>query len=114
CQSSKRHIACWVIAMNQLYLFVGLGVVLIVLMLLLAHLVAKAKRRETLKKLGLPLSASLTAQQAQAFRTFEDTDMKLKKSFPTVSDTQRELMARDVLRDRGMLPKQKRSSAKPA
>jgi hypothetical protein len=36
--------------------------------------------------------------------------MKLKKSFPTMSDTQREAMAREVLRDKGVLPKQKRKS----
>jgi hypothetical protein len=34
--------------------------------------------------------------------------MRLKKTFPTMSDTQRESMARDVLRDKGMLPKKKR------
>jgi hypothetical protein len=97
--------------MNSLYLFAGLAGVLALLMLLLTHLVKKAKRRETLKKLGLPLNAALTEEQAQALRTFEDTDMKLKKSFPTVSDRQRELIARDILRDKGMLPK-KRTAAK--
>jgi hypothetical protein len=38
--------------------------------------------------------------------------MKLRKSFPTMSDTQRQAMARDVLRDKGMLPKKPQKSAR--
>jgi hypothetical protein len=84
---------------------VGLAVVVLLLVLLLARMVGNAKRREIRKKLGLPEHARLTAEQQQAFMAFENTDMKLKKTFPTMSDTQRQAMARDVLRDRGMLPK---------
>jgi len=43
-----------------------------------------------------------------AFRAFEDTDIKLKKSFPTMSDTQRQSMAREVLRDKGIIAKRKK------
>ena len=87
--------------------WIGGGLVLVALLLfvLLARMVGNSKRREIRKKLGLPVNAPLTDQQAQAFRAFEDTDMKLKKSFPTMSDTQRQAMARDLLRDKGMLPK---------
>ena len=56
-----------------------------------------------------PLDSKLTPEQSQAFMAFENTDMKLKKSFPTMSDTQRQSMAREVLRDKGLLPKQKRA-----
>ena len=83
----------------------GLVVVAVLLFVVLARMVGTSKRREIRKKLGLPVDAPLTDQQAQAFRAFEDTDMKLRKSFPTMSDTQRQAMARDVLRDKGMLPK---------
>ena len=89
---------------------IGFGVVIVLLVLLLARLVGNAKRREIRKKIGLPESAKLTAQQADAFQAFENTDMKLKKSFPTMSDTQRQAMARDVLRDKGMLPKRKKAN----
>jgi len=87
---------------------IGFAVVILVLIVVLARLVGNAKRREIRRKLGMPLDAKLTDQQAEAFRTFEDTDMRLRKTFPTMSDTQRESMAREVLRDKGMLPKRKK------
>ena len=89
---------------------VGFGIVVVLLVLVLARTVGNSKRRQIRKKLGLPESARLTPEEAQAFQAFENTDMKLKKSFPTMSDTQRQAMARDVLRDKGMLPKRKKSS----
>ena len=87
---------------------ISFAVVVVLLVLLLARLVGNAKRREVRKRLGLPVDSKLTPEQQQAFHAFEDTDMRLKKSFPTLSDTQRQAMARDVLRDKGMLPKQKK------
>ena len=90
---------------------IGFGVVVLLLVLLLARLVGNAKRREIRRKLGLPEKSRLTPLQAQAFHAFESTDMQLKKSFPNISDTQRQAMARDVLRDRGMLPKKKKKSS---
>jgi hypothetical protein len=89
---------------------VGFAVVVLLLVLLLARLVGNSKRREIRKKLGLPVNSRLTPEQSSAFQAFENTDMKLKKSFPTLSDTQRQAMARDVLRDKGVLPKRKKSS----
>ena len=91
---------------------IGLGLVLVVilLLLLLVHLTGRARRQETRRRLGMPINARLTSEQANALRTFEDTDMKLKKSFPNISDRQRQVIARDVLHDKGLLPK----SRKPA
>ena len=88
---------------------IGFAVVVLLLVLLLARLVGNSKRREIRKKLGLPVNARLTPEQASAFQAFENTDMKLKKSFPTLSDTQRQAMARDILRDKGMLPRKKKA-----
>jgi len=88
---------------------IGFGVVALLLILLLARLVANNKRREIRKKLGLPVAGRLTPEQEAAFMGFENTDMKLKKSFPTMSDTQRQAMAREVLRDKGVLPKKKKA-----
>ena len=90
---------------------IGFGVVLVLLVVLLARMVGNSKRREIRRKLGLPEGARLTPEQEAAFQAFENTDMKLKKSFPTMSDTQREAMAREVLRDKGMLPKKKKTSS---
>ena len=95
--------------MEMYWVPVGLLVVLVLLVLVLARLVANAKRREIRKKLGLPERARLTPEQQADFMAFENTDMKLKKSFPTMTDTQRRSMARDVLRDRGMLPKKSKA-----
>lgn len=87
---------------------IGFAVVVLLLILLLARMVGNSKRREIRKKLGLPEGSRMTPEQAAAFQAFENTDMKLKKSFPTMSDTQRQAMAREVLRDKGMLPKKKK------
>jgi hypothetical protein len=87
---------------------IGFGVVVVLLILLLARMVGNSKRREIRKKLGLPVGSRLTPEQSAAFQAFENTDMKLKKSFPTMTDTQRQAMAREVLRDKGMLPKKKK------
>ena len=87
---------------------IGFVAVAILLILLLARLVGNSKRREIRKKLGLPLAGRLTPEQEAAFMGFENTDMKLRKSFPTMSDTQRQSMAREVLRHKGMLPKKKK------
>ena len=95
--------------MEMYWVPIGLGVVMVLLVLLLARLVGNAKRREIRRKLGLPERARLTPQQQAAFMAFEDTDMKLRKSFPTMTDTQRQAMARDVLRDKGMLPRKKKT-----
>jgi hypothetical protein len=88
---------------------IGFAVVVLLLVLLLARLVGNSKRREIRKKLGLPVNVRLTPEQASAFQAFENTDMKLKKSCPTMSVTQRLAMARDVLRDKGVLPKPKKA-----
>jgi hypothetical protein len=96
----------------ELYWMVGgLAVIALVLVLVLARLVGNSKRREIRKKLGMPVDSRLTPQQKEAFRAFENTDMQLKKSFPTMTDTQRQAMAREVLRDKGMLPKKKKPTS---
>jgi len=90
---------------------IGFAVVVLLLVLLLARMVGNSKRREIRKKLGLPVNAKLTPEQAQAFTAFENTDMKLRKTFPSMSDTQRQAMAREVLRDKGVLPKSKKAAS---
>ena len=97
--------------MHVIWMATAFAVIVMLLLFLLAHLTAKAKRREICAKLGLPTNARLTPEQAQAFRAFEDTDMKLKKNFPNLSDRQRQLIARDILRDRGALPQRRKQTA---
>src|SRR5690348_16925599 len=94
--------------MQLIWMVTGFAVIVMILLFLLTHLSAKAKRREICTKLGFPTNARLTPEQAQAFRAFEDTDMKLKKNFPNLSDRHRQVIARDILRDRGALPRGRR------
>ena len=95
--------------MNLLWVYIGFAVVALLLVLLLARVVGNSQRRRIRKQLGLPLSSRLSPKEALAFRAFEDTDIKLKKSFPTMSDTQRRSMAREVLRDKVVIAKRKKS-----
>ena len=97
--------------MELYWLAGGFAVIALLLVLVLARLVGNSKRREIRKKLGMPVDSRLTPQQKEAFRAFENTDMQLKKSFPTMTDTQRQAMAREVLRDKGMLPKKKKTTS---
>ena len=94
--------------MELYWMAISFALVVMLLLFLLVHLIAKAKRQETCRKLGLPTDARLTPEQAHALRAFEDTDMKLKKSFPKISDRQRQVIARDVLRDNGLIPKSRK------
>jgi hypothetical protein len=94
---------------NLLWVYIGFAVVALLLVLLLARVVGNSQRRRIRKQLGLPLSSRLSPKEALAFRAFEDTDIKLKKSFPTMSDTQPRSMAREVLRDKGVIAKRKKS-----
>jgi flagellar biosynthesis/type III secretory pathway M-ring protein FliF/YscJ len=86
---------------------VAFVVVVLLLVFALARMVGNARRRRIRKSLGLPENSRLSEKEAQAFRAFEDTDMKLRKTFPKMSDTQRRVIARDVLRDKGILPRKK-------
>ena len=87
--------------------FIGIVVALVLLVVLLVRLVAGSRQRRLRRLLGLSPDSRLTTKEAQALQAFEDTDMRLRKTFPKMSDTQRRSIARDVLRDRGVLPGRK-------
>ena len=95
--------------MNLLGVYIGFAAGVLLLVLLLARAVGNSRRRRIRKQLGLPVNSRLSPTEAMAFRAFEDTDVKLKKSFPTMSDTQRQSMAREVLRDKGVIAKRKKA-----
>ena len=120
-QTTLWHGACAVRTDHQcgksfvelLWIYIGFAVVALLLVLLLARVVGNSQRRRIRKQLGLPDSNRLSPKDALAFRAFEDTDIKLKKSFPTMSDTQRQSMAREVLRDKGMIANKKKAHSQP-
>jgi len=93
------------------WVLLGLAIVVVLLLMLLAHMVANSRKRETLKKLGLPPGSRLTTQQLEALHAFENTNTHLRNSFPKLSNRQREVIARDVLRDRGIIPKKRKPGA---
>ena len=69
--------------MNLLWVYIGFAVGVLLLVLLLARVVGNSQRRRIRKQLGLPVNSRLSPKEVLAFREFEDTDIKLKKSFPT-------------------------------
>lgn len=91
--------------MQNVWVFAAIGVVIAVLVLLVVVAHGRAKRRKIRDHLGLPRNSRLSPKHALAFREFEDTDIRLKTSFPTMPDPQRQSMAREVLRNKGLLPK---------
>lgn len=91
--------------MQHYGLLAAFGAGIVILVLLLTGLVANHKRRQTMIKMGFSTKAPITLMQLDALRAFEDTDMRLRKSFPGISEAQRAVIARDVLRDKGLLPK---------
>jgi hypothetical protein len=96
---------------QNVWVFVGLGVVIVVLVLLIVRAVGNSKGRKIRTQLGLPGSNRVSPKHALAFRAFEDTDIRLKTSFPTMPDPQRQAMAREVLRNKGLLPKRNKVEA---
>ncbi|MHB8495355.1 MAG: hypothetical protein ACYC9Z_14205 [Casimicrobiaceae bacterium] len=95
--------------MQRCWLLAGIGLTVVMLALLLTILLRNPKRRLPLRKPGFPADTLLTRRQAAALRAFEDTDMRLRKSLPGISNAQRAVIARDVLRDQGMLPRRTKS-----
>ena len=85
----------------------GIAAALALLAVLFVRLVARSRQRTLRRLLGMPADRMLSAKDAQALRAFEDTDMRLRRTFPKMSDTQRRSIARDVLRDQGVLPRKK-------
>jgi hypothetical protein len=90
---------------QNVWVFVGIGVVIAVVVLLSVVAHGRAKRRKIRNHLGLPRNSRLSPKHALAFQEFKDTDVRLKTSFPTMPDPQRQSMAREVLRHKGLLPK---------
>ena len=91
--------------MSYYLIVAGFALAIVVLAVFLTKLVQNIRRRETLRRMGLPLHGALTLRQVEALRMFETTEMKFKKSFPHISDAQRRAMTSDVLREKRILPK---------
>ena len=77
----------------------------VVVVVLVIVLVVSLRRAEMRRVLGLPKNSKLGAGEKQIFQAFEDTDMKLGKTMPKLSKSQRQAMAKQLLRRKGLLPR---------
>ena len=91
--------------MDSYWIGGGFVAIVVVVLPLLTRILRNLKRREALRRMGLPAHGPLTIRQVEALRMFEDTEMKFKKSFPHISEAQRRAMTNDVLREKGVLPR---------
>ena len=82
----------------------GLGLVLLVIMFVAVVTVRRAEMRTVLR---LPKNAKLGAHEKRILQAFKDTNVRLGKSMPGLSNLQRRAMAREVLRKRGLLPEER-------
>jgi hypothetical protein len=80
------------------------GLAVLVLLIVVFALFASLRRVEMRNALGLPADTKLGEAEEQMFQAFKDTDMRLAKSMPKLSKTQRRLMVQEVLRRKGLLP----------
>jgi hypothetical protein len=77
----------------------------VVVVVLVIVLVVTLRRAEMRRVLGLPRNSKLGEGEKQIFQAFEDTDMKLGKTMPKLSKAQRQAMAKQLLRRKGLLPR---------
>jgi hypothetical protein len=97
--------------MNPATLSLALLVVLFVVVIAGATLRTKARHRQIRKALGLPAKMRTSTSEAQArnaVRVFEETDMKLSSTLPSLSQHERRKMARSIVKEKGLLPKSSR------
>jgi flagellar biosynthesis/type III secretory pathway M-ring protein FliF/YscJ len=97
--------------MNSATVSLALFVVLFVVIIAVATIRTKARHRRIRKALGLPAkmrTATSEAQARNAVRVFEETDMRLSSTLPSLSEQERRKMARTIVKEKGLLPKSSR------
>lgn len=94
--------------MNSATVSLALFVVLFIVIIAVATLRTKARHRRIRKALGLPAKMRTSTSEAQArnaVRVFEETDMRLSSTLPSLSEQERRKMARTIVKEKGLLPK---------
>jgi hypothetical protein len=90
---------------------ITLFVVLFIAIIAVATIRTKARHRRIRKALGLPVKMRTSTSEAQArnaVRVFEETDMRLSSTLPSLSQHERRTMARKIVKEKGLLPKSSR------
>jgi hypothetical protein len=97
--------------MNPATVSLALFVVLFVVIIAGATIRTKARHRRIRRALGLPAKMRTSTSEAQArnaVRVFQETDMKLSSTLPSLSNQERVKMARKIVKEKGLLPKTSR------
>jgi alcohol dehydrogenase class IV len=97
--------------MNSAIVSFALFAVLFVVIIAVATMRTKARHRRIRKALGLPAKMRTSTSEAQArnaVRVFEETDMRLSSTLPSLSEQERRKMARTIVKEKGLLPKSAR------
>ncbi len=66
------------------------------------------RRADMRKALGLPPDSKLGEPEKRMFQAFEDTDLRLGRRMPSLSKARRQILARELLRKKGLLPRESR------
>lgn len=88
--------------------------ILFVVIIAAATIRTKARHRRIRKALGLPAKMRTSTSEAQArnaVRVFEETDMRLSSTLPSLSQHERRKMARSIVKEKGLLPRASRPRA---
>ena len=64
------------------------------------------RRADMRKALGLPPDSKLGPAERKMFQAFEDTDLRLGRRMPSLPKERRQLLAREMLRKKGLLPRE--------
>ena len=97
--------------MNPTTISFALFAVLFVVIIAGATIRTKARHRRIRKALGLPAKMRTSTSEAQArnaVRVFQETDMKLSSTLPSLSHQERHKMVRKIVKEKGLLPKSSR------
>ena len=88
--------------MDSVWTYWAFGAMMLALFWMLARSVANASRQRLRQQLGLSTNYPVTAKESATLMAFKNIDATLRNTFPSMSDTRRQALAREVLRDSGV------------
>jgi hypothetical protein len=84
------------------------ALIVVALISVLFGAIVALRRGEMRKALGLPPDTKLGEAEKHIFQAFEDTDLRLVRRNPNLSKARRQILAREMLRKKGLLPTETR------
>jgi len=92
----------WRKTVDSVWTYWAFGAMMLALFWMLARSVANASRQRLRQQLGLSTNSPVTAKESATLMAFKNIDATLRNTFPSMSDTRRQALAREVLRDSGV------------